>query len=150
MLERQRIPGKKSDKFWASRYEEINEFEQYLVRNGIEVMKFFLHLSKDEQKKRFLDRLDSPEKHWKFSAADVKERAYWDDYAQAFEDMLSHTSTEAAPWHVIPADQKWFARLAVANFIVRKLDSLKLKFPTLDAEGKQALVEARKSLEAEK
>jgi len=150
LLERQHIPGKKSDKFWASRYEEINEFEQYLVRNGIEVMKFFLHLSKEEQKKRFLDRLDSPEKHWKFSAADVKERAYWDDYAQAFEDMLSHTSTEVAPWHVIPADQKWFARLAVANFIVRKLESLKLKFPTLDAAGKQALAESRKSLEAEK
>jgi PPK2 family polyphosphate:nucleotide phosphotransferase len=150
LLERQRIPGKKSDKFWASRYEEINEFERYLVRNGIEVMKFFLHLSKEEQKKRFLDRLDSPEKHWKFSAADVKERAYWDDYAVAFEDMLSHTSTEVAPWHVIPADQKWFARLAVANFIARKLESLKLKFPTLDAAGKQALAESRKSLEAEK
>lgn len=149
LLQRQRIPGKKSDKFWASRYEEINEFERYLVRNGIEVMKFFLHLSKEEQKRRFLDRLDSPEKHWKFSASDVKERAYWDDYARAFEDMLSHTSTEVAPWHVIPADQKWFARLAVANFIVRKLDSLKLKFPTLDAAGKQALAEARMSLEAE-
>lgn len=149
LLQRQRIPGKKSDKFWASRYEEINEFERYLVRNGIEVMKFFLHLSKEEQKRRFLDRLDSPEKHWKFSASDVKERAYWDDYARAFEDMLSHTSTEVAPWHVIPADQKWFARLAVANFIVRKLDSLKLRFPTLDAAGKQALAEARMSLEAE-
>jgi PPK2 family polyphosphate:nucleotide phosphotransferase len=150
LLQRQRIPGKKSDKFWASRYEEINEFERYLARNGIEVLKFFLHLSKEEQKRRFLDRLDSPEKHWKFSAADVKERSFWDDYARAFEDMLSHTSTEVAPWHVIPADQKWFARLAVANFVVGKLDTLKLKFPTLDAAGKQALADARKSLEAEK
>src|SRR5262249_14495124 len=123
---------------------------EYFVNNGIEIVKFFLHLSKEEQKNRFLARLNSPDKNWKFSASDVKERAFWDDYREAFEEMLSHTSTSHAPWHIIPADQKWYARLAVASLIVAKLESLKLGFPELDEEHMKALEAARKQLESEK
>ncbi len=150
LLHRQRIPGKRRKEFWFDRFEEINAFERYLVHNGVEVLKFFLHLSKDEQKRRFLDRLDSPDKNWKFSEGDVKERAYWDKYAEAFEDMLVHTSTKAAPWYVVPADKKWYARLTVASVIVEKLESLGLAYPTLTAEDMQALDRARKLLENEK
>ena len=150
LLERQHIPGKKQEKFWATRFEEINHFERYLENNGVEVLKFFLHISKEEQKKRFMDRLDSPDKNWKFSEGDVHERAFWDDYMQAFEDMLSHTSTRRAPWYVIPADQKWFARLAVSQIIVSKLDSMKLAYPTLNEDARQALARAKKLLEDEK
>jgi len=137
LLERQRIPGKQREKFWLDRFEEINHFERYLVDNGTEVLKFFLHISKDEQKERFMERLNSPDKNWKFSESDVKERAYWDHYIEAFEDTLSHTSTKIAPWHIIPADKKWFSRLAVANIIVEKLASLKLAYPTLDDDQMQ-------------
>jgi polyphosphate kinase 2 (PPK2 family) len=150
LLARQQIPGKKSEKFWERRFQEVNHFEQYLENNGIEVLKFFLHISKEEQKKRFLSRLDSPDKNWKFSENDVNERAWWDDYRAAFEDMLSHTSTDAAPWHVIPADQKWFARLAVSQLIVDKLESLKVDYPKLDAEQQKALARAKKMLQDEK
>lgn len=150
LLVRQRIPGKQREKFWLDRFEEINSFEHYLENNGIEILKFFLHLSKEEQKKRFMDRLDSPDKNWKFSEGDVKERAYWDKYTEAFEDMLTHTSTKAAPWYVVPADKKWFTRLTVSNIIVEKLESLKLEYPLLSGEQLQALRRAKKLLENEK
>jgi PPK2 family polyphosphate:nucleotide phosphotransferase len=150
LLQHEKIPKTKdSDKLWARRFEEINNFERFLVSNGIEVLKFFLHLSKKEQKRRFLERLDKPQKNWKFSAADVKERAYWDEYAKAFEDMLSNTSTEHAPWYAIPADNKWYTHLAVADIVARKLESLNLEFPKLTGEAKQALDDARKILESE-
>ncbi len=149
LLARERFPGKLHEKFWETRFEEINHFERYLVNNGTQIVKFFLHLSKEEQKKRFMDRLDSPDKNWKFSENDVKERAYWDDYQTAFEDMLSHTSTSVAPWHVIPADKKWFSRLAVANIIKDELASLKLDYPKLDDQQMQALERAQKILKNE-
>lgn len=142
-------PAKNRAKLWSHRFREINEFERYLVDNGIEILKFFLHLSKEEQKRRFLARLDSPDKNWKFSESDVKERAFWDDYRAAFEDMLSHTSTPYAPWYIIPADQKWFTRSSVAEIIVGKLESMKLRFPELDEERMTALRRAKKMLENE-
>jgi PPK2 family polyphosphate:nucleotide phosphotransferase len=151
LLAKEKIdPAMKHAKLWSHRFREINEFERYLVDNGIEILKFFLHLSKEEQKRRFLARLDSEDKNWKFSESDVKERAFWDDYRAAFEDMLSHTSTPYAPWHVIPADQKWFTRAAVAEIIVRKLESMKLRYPELDEECMKALRRAKKLLESEK
>ncbi|HEY9617028.1 MAG TPA: polyphosphate kinase 2 family protein, partial [Microcoleaceae cyanobacterium] len=127
ILEKQQLPPEaKSKKIWQQRFEEINHFEKYLVNNGILVLKFFLNVSKDEQKQRFLDRIDRPEKNWKFSAADAKERLLWDDYMKAYEDVFTQTSTEWAPWHIIPADRKWFSRLTVAYFIHEKLKSLNL------------------------
>ena len=114
------------------------------------MLKFFLNVSKAEQKQRFLDRIDQPEKNWKFSAADVKERALWDDYMAAYEEMLNHTSTEWAPWHVIPADHKWFTRLAVAAVIVDALEKLNLAYPELSAEQRQSLQDAKQLLESEK
>ncbi|MBD2690837.1 polyphosphate kinase 2 family protein [Anabaena catenula] len=134
---------------WQQRFEEINNFEKYLVNNGIIVLKFFLNVSKKEQKKRFLDRIQSPEKHWKFSASDVKERAFWDDYMLAYEEVFNHTSTEFAPWYIIPADRKWFTRLIVADIICKKLQELNLQYPTLSEEHKQRLLEAKKMLESE-
>ncbi|WP_071189707.1 polyphosphate kinase 2 family protein [Trichormus sp. NMC-1] len=150
MLEKQQlhcIPQGKH--IWQQRFEEINNFEKYLVNNGIIVLKFFLNVSKKEQKKRFLDRIQSPEKHWKFSASDVKERAFWDDYMLAYEEVFNHTSTEFAPWYIIPADRKWFTRLIVADIICKKLQELNLQYPTLSEEHKQRLLEAKKMLESE-
>ena len=135
---------------WEERYEDINNFEKYLAHNGIIVMKFFLHLSKGEQKKRFLERLEMPEKNWKFSMADVKERAYWKDYQKAYEEMIQNTATKHAPWHVIPADNKWFTRLAVAGAIIEKLHSLDLQFPEVDDDKKKELAQVRKALLAGK
>lgn len=150
LLARERIPPRgKADELWKTRYREINDVERYLVANGIEILKFFFNLSKEEQKNRFLARLESPEKNWKFSEADVKERAYWDDYMAAFEEMLNHTSTENAPWYIIPADHKWYAHVAVADIIVRKLTSLKLDFPKLHDEQQKALENAKKLLKNE-
>jgi len=150
LLDLQRLPpGAAGKNIWKHRFEEINNFEKYLVRNGIVVLKFFLNLSKEEQKRRFLARIDTPEKNWKFSFSDVKERAYWNDYMSAFEDALNHTSTEHAPWYIIPADHKWFTRTAVADVIVEKLKSLKLRYPVSSEEHKQHLLEAKKSLENE-
>ena len=142
--------AKKKDKLWERRFEEINNFERYLVNNGIEILKFFFHLSKDEQRKRFLARLDSADKNWKFSSADVKERAFWDDYIGAFEEMLSHTSTDHAPWHVIPANHKWFTHVALAEIINHKLSSMDIDYPKLDADQRRELDVARKYLEDEK
>ncbi|MFN0159451.1 MAG: polyphosphate kinase 2 family protein [Bacteroidota bacterium] len=139
-------PSAKHDDIWNDRFEDINNYERYLVRNGIIVMKFFLHVSKKEQKERFLARIDTPEKNWKFSARDVKERQHWDDYMHAYEDVFSHTSTEWAPWYIIPADHKWFTRAAVADIINAKLESLHLKYPDLSPKDKEELKMVREIL----
>jgi PPK2 family polyphosphate:nucleotide phosphotransferase len=149
-LEQQKIPEKdRGQHFWKKRFEQINNFEKYLADNGIIVLKFFLNVSKEEQKKRFLERIDLPEKNWKFSANDLKERAFWDDYMDAYETMFNHTSTSWAPWYIIPADHKWFTHLAVGTVIAHKLESLNLKYPNVSEELKQQLLEAKKSLENE-
>lgn len=150
-LERQKVPPELRGKgVFERRYEDINHFEKYLANNGILTLKFFLNVSKEEQKKRFLERIEMPEKNWKFSAADAKERAHWDEYMQAYEECLRATSTKWAPWHVIPADNKWFARVAVATVIHRAMKKLKLTYPEVGKEQKTALMEARKMLEGEK
>lgn len=150
VLARQQLPPEAKGKdIWKRRFEEINNFEKYLVNNGIIVLKFFLNVSKDEQKQRFLARLDRPEKNWKFSASDAKERGYWDDYMQAYEDMFNHTSTTWAPWYVIPADHKWFTRLAVATVIYDKLAQLNLQYPTVDQAHRESLLQAKQMLESE-
>jgi len=150
VLDAQKLPEKlKTDAIWKRRYREINNFEQYLSDNGTKIVKFFLHVSKDEQKKRFLERINTPEKNWKLSPADVKERAYWDDYDRAYEEMLAHTSTECAPWYVIPADRKWFTRAAIADVLVKTLKSLHFHYPTPDKDHLAALEESKKILEAE-
>lgn len=134
---------------WKERFEDINNMERYLARNGVAIIKFFLNVSKNEQRKRFLDRLDEPEKHWKFSAADVKERSHWNDYADAYEDMIRNTASEHAPWYVIPADNKWFTRLVVSAAIVDRLDRLGLHYPVVDAPKQEELAAARAALIAE-
>ena len=149
LLDRQRLPPSAKGKgVWARRYREINDWEHYLADNGFKIVKLFLNLSKEEQRIRFLRRLDLPDKNWKFSAADVRERSYWDDYQTAFSEMLSNTSTDWAPWYVIPADHKWFARLAVAGAIAQALSRLHLTYPKVDAERRRELAVARKRLEA--
>ncbi|HYV03637.1 MAG TPA: polyphosphate kinase 2 family protein [Blastocatellia bacterium] len=151
ILARQRIPADTRDEgIWKRRFSEINVFEKYLVANGVAVIKFFLNVSKEEQKKRFLERIDEADKNWKFSVGDVKERARWDDYMQAYEDVFNNTSTEWAPWHIIPADRKWFTRLAVGWVILEKLRSLNLNYPTVSEEHKQELLKAREILLSEK
>jgi PPK2 family polyphosphate:nucleotide phosphotransferase len=150
ILAGQKLPPEcKGPDVWQNRFEDINNFEKYLTRNGIVVLKFFLHLSREEQKKRFLARLDTPEKNWKFSAADAKERAYWDEYQRAYEACFSQTSTEWAPWHIIPADHKWFSRAAIADVIVKKMEALNLAYPTVNAAQQADLALARKALLAE-
>ncbi len=150
-IERQKLPpGKRGRSFWAERYQEINEFERHLVRNGTLIVKFMLNISKEEQKRRFLSRLDTPEKNWKFSAADVRERRHWDQYMEAFEDMLSATSTDEAPWHVIPADHKYVARALVASVLSTRIQALGLEPPRVSAEKKQELAAARRELLAER
>lgn len=150
LLARQQLPpALNHKKIWEQRFEEINNLEKYLVANGIIVLKFFLNVSKEEQKQRFLDRINRPEKNWKFSASDAKERAAWDEYMSAYEAVFSHTSTPEAPWHIIPADHKWFTRLAVSNIICSKLESLKLSYPTMTQQHQQDLLEAKKLLEQE-
>jgi PPK2 family polyphosphate:nucleotide phosphotransferase len=147
-LMRQRLPEKVVGKsIWKERFEDINAMERYLTRQGTVIRKFFLHVSKKEQKGRFLARLDEPEKNWKFSVQDVKERGHWDDYMEAYEDMLGATSTDHAPWYVIPADHKWFMRMAVADVIVETLEGLKLRYPELSEDKRAELAEARSLLE---
>ncbi len=149
-LTKQKLPPEANGKnIWKQRFEQINCFEKYLFENGIHVLKFFLHISKEEQKKRFLERIDTPEKHWKFSQSDVQERAYFEDYLDAYEDCLRHTSTKWAPWYVIPADNKPFARVAVSNLICQKLCSLDLAYPAVSEEQRRKLAEARWLLENE-
>jgi PPK2 family polyphosphate:nucleotide phosphotransferase len=150
ILNAQKIPkANKGQGIWKRRFEEINNLEQYLVRNGIQVLKFFLNISKEEQRQRFLARINTPEKNWKFSLTDVKERACWDKYMKAFEAVFNHTSTEWAPWYIIPADQKWFTHIAVADIIISKLKSLDLKYPELSPERLQELLKAKELLETE-
>lgn len=150
ILRKQQLPEfPEGNSIWHQRYEEINNFEKYLVNNGIIILKFFLNVSKAEQKKRFLDRVNKPEKNWKFSSSDAKERAFWDDYMQAYEKAFSHTSTEWAPWYIIPADHKWFTRLAVADIIVDRLQELDLKYPIVNEEHRQELLKAKQILESE-
>jgi PPK2 family polyphosphate:nucleotide phosphotransferase len=152
-LDNQWIPHDLRDKdrklLWQSRYDDINAYEKIGLHNNVRVLKFFLHVSKKEQRKRFLERLDDPEKLWKFSSGDLRERAFWNDYQKAYEDMLNATSTEWAPWYVIPADKKWFARACVADIITSQIRELDLKFPTVSDNERAALAEARRALEAE-
>jgi PPK2 family polyphosphate:nucleotide phosphotransferase len=149
-LDRQKMPPEAKLKgVWERRYREINDWEHYLVDNGLRIVKLFLNLSKEEQRIRFLRRCDLPDHNWKFSANDVRERAYWDDYQEAFSEMLSHTSTTWAPWHVIPADRKWFARLAAASVLVDALMEIGPQFPTVEADARRRLAEAKAELEAE-
>ncbi len=149
-LKAERLPPQITKKdIWKQRFEQINDFEHYLVNNGVEVLKFFLNVSREEQRKRFLARLDTPEKNWKFSANDLKERALWNDYQKAFEAVFNYTSTKWAPWYIIPADHKWFTHVAVADIIISKLKSLNLKYPTLDKDRMKELARAKEILEAE-
>jgi PPK2 family polyphosphate:nucleotide phosphotransferase len=147
ILESQKTPpslvGKK---IWDERFEDIRCFERHMARNGTVIRKFFLNVSKKEQKKRFLERLDEPEKNWKFSASDVKERECWDDYQEAYEDMIRNTATEHAPWYVVPADNKWFTRLVISTVIVDALESLDLHYPKVDDAKRQELEAAKKDL----
>ena len=135
---------------WEERYQDINAYERYLSRNGIVIRKFYLNLSKEEQKRRFLSRLEEPEKNWKFSPADVQERGYWDDYMKAYEQMIKHTASECAPWYVVPADNKWYTRLVVVAAITETLLDLKLDYPKVGPEQRRLLLEAKKILEREK
>src|SRR5579872_3727123 len=151
ILRRQRLPSQfVTKRIWRERLFDIAHFEDYLTRQGTIILKFFLHLSRDEQKKRFMERLDKPDKHWKFSPADVQERAFWDDYMHAFEEAIRATASERAPWYVVPADNKWFTRLVVAAAIVQAVEELNLSFPTIDAEKKKQLQTARAELGREK
>jgi PPK2 family polyphosphate:nucleotide phosphotransferase len=150
VLTRQRTPpALVTEHIWEERFEDINAFERYLTRNGVVIRKFFLYVSRKEQKKRFLERLEEPEKNWKFSEADVYERRHWRAYMQAYEDMIRHTSAEHAPWYVVPANHKWFTRLVVADAIVGALEDLNLAFPKVDAARIARLEAARKVLESE-
>jgi PPK2 family polyphosphate:nucleotide phosphotransferase len=149
-LEGQKLPQKLVTKdIWKERFQDIRAFERYLTRNGIVVRKFFLHVSRKEQKRRFMERLEKPEKNWKFSATDAKERAYWDDYMHAYEQMIRETATEDAPWYVVPADNKWFTRVVVASAVVSALDDLDLAYPKVTGSRKKELEVARRMLARE-
>ena len=139
--------GSSHRNIWRERFEDIAAFEKYLARNGTVILKFFLNVSKQEQRERFLDRLDEPSKNWKFSMADVSERALWAKYQAAYQEVIRHTSTSAAPWYVVPADHKWFARVVIGSVIVSALDGLDLKFPKVDAAALQQFKQVRKALE---
>jgi PPK2 family polyphosphate:nucleotide phosphotransferase len=150
LLARQKLPPELVSKhIWSERYQDIRSFERYLSRNGTVVRKFFLHVSRGEQKRRFMERLDQPEKNWKFSEADARERGYWKDYMEAYEEMIRETATEYAPWYVVPANNKWYTRIIVAAAIVEALASLDLHYPRLDKQKLKELAAARKVLESE-
>lgn len=149
ILQRQQIPDSARKHPWKQRFEQINNFEKYLEANGIHVVKFFLNVSKAEQKRRFLERIERPDKNWKFSASDAKERQHWDEYMEAYEDCFNHTSTEWAPWHIIPADHKPTMRLAVARVLIHVLEGLDLKYPEVTAEQRAELLKAKHLLESE-
>ncbi|MEI2643261.1 MAG: polyphosphate kinase 2 family protein [Candidatus Nanopelagicales bacterium] len=150
ILDKQNLPPEDvHEDIWKHRYEDINAFEKHLARNGTTILKFFLNVSKDEQKKRFLERLDTPEKNWKFSSGDIVERAYWDDYMASFEEAITATSTEWAPWYVIPADHKWAMRAAVADIITTTIKDLPLEYPKLPEDEVARLAQAREKLLAE-
>jgi PPK2 family polyphosphate:nucleotide phosphotransferase len=150
ILKKQQLPNfPQNNHIWKQRFDEINNFEKYLFNNGVIVLKFFLNVSKSVQKRRFLERIESPDKNWKLSVSDVRERAFWDDYMDAYEQVFNHTSTEFAPWYIVPADRKWFTRLVVADIICQKLQELNLQYPQMSEEHKQQLLAAKKTLEAE-
>jgi PPK2 family polyphosphate:nucleotide phosphotransferase len=149
LLAAQNLPQIDLKQIWHQRFKEINDFERYLTDNGTVIIKFFLHVSKKEQKLRFLERITEPEKHWKFNVQDIQERAYWDDYQAAYTDVFNYTSTEAAPWYIIPADRKWFTRLAVADIICDRLQQLDLAYPQISQEQRSQLAVAKKTLEQE-
>ena len=150
ILDNQQLPpGKRGDKFWNARYDDINAFERHLVQNGTFIMKFFLHISREEQKKRLLDRLEDKKKYWKFALSDLAERQFWDDYQTAYEMMLSKTSTDTAPWYIIPADYKWIARSLIAAIISTKIRSLDLMYPEVAEETLKQLEIAREKLASE-
>ena len=151
ILANQRIPGVKPSKdLWQARYDDINAFERHLTSNGTVILKFFLNVSKEEQRQRFLQRLEDPKKHWKFSDSDMKERGFWDVYMDAFEACLNETCTKWAPWHIIPADHKWVARAMVAKVVASAIESLDMKYPAVPDEKKKQIAAARKILETEK
>jgi PPK2 family polyphosphate:nucleotide phosphotransferase len=151
ILERQKLPpGRRGNRFWERRYDDINTFEHHLTRNGTLILKFFLNVSKKEQKKRFLERLERPEKNWKFSTGDLEERKFWDDYQRAFEETISRTSTPWAPWWVVPADNKWVARAIVSAVLIDQIKGLGLKKPQVSDAQKAALAKARQQLMSEK
>ena len=146
-LEKQTLPPELVSKnIWKERFQDIGNFERYLTRNGVVIRKFFLNVSKEQQKKRFLERLENPEKNWKFSANDIKERAFWDDYMTAYEDMIRHTASGEAPWYVVPADNKWFTRIVVAAVLIEALDSLDLRYPKVSKEKLKDLAAAKQML----
>jgi PPK2 family polyphosphate:nucleotide phosphotransferase len=148
ILAKQKLPEKLVTKhIWDERFQDIRNFEKYISRNGILVRKFFLHVSKEEQKKRFLERIDNPDKNWKFSSADAKEREYWDEYMKAYEDMIRNTATKHSPWYVVPADNKWFTRLVVAAAVIDAMSSLDVKYPEVGEEKLKELAEAKKLLQ---
>ena len=151
ILQNQKLPPDiKTDKnIWRRRFRQIRNFEDYLAENGIYVLKFFLNVSKEEQKKRFLDRIEETDKHWKFSASDVKDRRHWDDYQEAYAEAIENTGTKNAPWYIVPADKKWFTRIAVSEIIIEKLESLDLHYPRVSKEHRESLLEAKKMLESE-
>ncbi len=151
ILQAQQLPPeiKNDEDIWKKRFDHIRDWEQHLVENGTHIIKFFLNVSRDEQKQRFLDRISEPEKNWKFSSADVKERGHWDDFMNAYEEAIAATSTEHAPWYIVPADKKWFTRLAVSEIIVKKLESMNLHFPVVSEEHLASLADAKKLLESE-
>ena len=151
LLRAERLPDELITKhIWDQRYEDINAYEEYLTRNGVMILKFFLHVSKEEQKKRFLERLEDPKKNWKFAMADVSERGFWKDYQEAYEEMIQNTAAKHAPWFVVPADNKWFTRLIVASAIIQALDELHLSFPEVAKARKKELEAVRASLLAQK
>ncbi|MEJ2088470.1 MAG: polyphosphate kinase 2 family protein, partial [Gammaproteobacteria bacterium] len=147
VLEAEKLPDEVvTDNIWQERFADINQFEHYLHRNGVHILKFFLNVSAEEQKKRFLDRLEQPEKHWKFSHADIEERQYWDDYTTAYQEAIGNTAAPHAPWYIVPADTKWFARLLVAAAVVKKLRSMSLTYPKMSRKELKALKKARDEL----
>jgi PPK2 family polyphosphate:nucleotide phosphotransferase len=150
LLAAQKLPaGLVGNDIWRQRFEDINAFERYLARNGVVIRKFFLYMSKEEQREQFLERLAEPEKHWKFSLADVHERQHWDAYMHAYEEMIRHTSSSHAPWYVVPADRRWLTRMVVAAAIIDTLEGLRLSFPAVGPEKRKELEVARAALEAE-
>jgi len=151
LLDAQRLPpGKRGDKFWEDRYKDINAFERHLSLTGTLILKFFLHVSKEEQRRRLLRRLDNQDKSWKFDPADLKERAFWDEYVRAYETMLGETSTKHAPWYIVPSDHKWAARALVADIVATEIEGLDLSYPKVSEESKKQVAAARAELEREK
>ncbi|HTK97348.1 MAG TPA: polyphosphate kinase 2 family protein [Pseudomonadales bacterium] len=150
ILAREKLPASLvTNDIWSERYEDIASFERYLTRNGVRILKFFLHVSKEEQKRRFLERLDEPEKNWKFQSGDVAERAHWVEYHDAYEQAIRNTASKHAPWYVVPADNKWFTRLVVLSAVIKAIADLELTYPKISAEEKTELAAARARLEAE-